>query len=162
MDEALRQQIIAVLDEGKDLTLATLREDGYPQATTVGYASDGLAIWFGCSSQSQKAHNLARDDRISATVDLPYGDWTEIRGLSLGGRARRLTDEAEAARAGAAFLRKFAPQIGKHLASGAGDMALFQIEPEVISLLDYQKGFGHNELVRLSGADLSAPRPGGS
>ncbi len=31
-------------------------------------------------------------------------------------------------------------------------MALFRIEPSVISLLDYRKGFGHTDLVEAPGA----------
>src|ERR1700739_445841 len=35
MDPALKQEIVAILEEANDLTIATVREDGYPQATTV-------------------------------------------------------------------------------------------------------------------------------
>ncbi len=31
------------------------------------------------------------------------------------------------------------------------DVAVFRVEPEVISVLDYTKGFGHTDLVTLSG-----------
>jgi nitroimidazol reductase NimA-like FMN-containing flavoprotein (pyridoxamine 5'-phosphate oxidase superfamily) len=151
MTETLKSQIIAVLDAGKDMTIATLREDGYPQATTVSYASDGLAIYFGCGETSQKARNLARDDRVSLTIDLPYEHWNEIRSLSMGGRARRLTDPAEQAEGGALFMRKFSAEMAQYM-STAGGAALYRITPEVISLLNYRKGFGHCELARA--ADL--------
>ncbi len=150
MDSALHAEIRAILDEGKDLTLATLREDGWPQATTVSYASDGLAIYFGCGGASQKARNLTRDDRVSLTVNLPYGPWSEIRGLSLAGRARRLTDPAEIGRISALFVAKFAPEIGQNLPEGAGEIAFFEIAPQVVSVLDYRQGFGHTDLVTLS------------
>ena len=48
MDYALRNQIEAILEKGRDLTLATIRPDGAPQATTVSYVNDGLAVYFGC------------------------------------------------------------------------------------------------------------------
>lgn len=146
MTTALTSEIRDIIKEGQDLTLATLREDGWPQATTVSYASDGLRIFFGCGVQSQKARNLSRDDRMSATIDLPYENWDKIRGLSLGGRARRLTDPAEMAIAGKAFLAKF-PQMAFHNVTEVGDMAMYEIVPEVISVLDYRKGFGHTDLV---------------
>ncbi|WP_421934720.1 pyridoxamine 5'-phosphate oxidase family protein [Phenylobacterium sp.] len=149
MDARQTEAIVAVLEAGKDLTLATLRPDGFPQATTVGYVSQGLAIYFGCSAKSQKAANLARDDRVSATIGLAYEHWNEIRGLSLGGRARRLTEEGEVGRAGALFLAKFAPEIGQYLSPDGGEMALFEITPRVVSLLDYRLGFGHTELVEI-------------
>ncbi len=46
------------------MTIATLRPDGWPQATTVGYVSEGLDLYFLCGPNSQKAHNLAVDDRV--------------------------------------------------------------------------------------------------
>ena len=44
------------------MTVAMLRLDGWPQATTVGYVDEGLPLYFLCGLDSQKATNLARDD----------------------------------------------------------------------------------------------------
>jgi hypothetical protein len=35
MDKAIRDQIISIIDDVDDMTIATVREDGYPQASTV-------------------------------------------------------------------------------------------------------------------------------
>lgn len=146
MDQSLRHEILAILAAGKDLTLATLQENGAPHATTVSYASDGLSIYFGCGSQSQKARNLARDPRVALTVDLPYGHWNEIRGLSLSGSAVRLSDADQILSVGRLFLAKF-PQLGESFPLGEADMALFCVTPLAISVLDYRKGFGHVDYV---------------
>ena len=61
MDETLKKKILRILDEHRIMTVATNRSDGWPQATTVGYVSDGLTLYFLCSPQSQKAENLARE-----------------------------------------------------------------------------------------------------
>lgn len=142
---AQRAQIVAILDAGADVTIATVRADGYPQATTVSYVSDGLTIYFGTWTKSQKAANIGRCDKVSATVDLPYEDWSKIKGLSLGGRARRVEDPAEMAKVGALMLRKF-PQLGAFVQTSSAEMALFRIDAEVFSILDYSQGFGHTEL----------------
>ena len=55
LTDALREQITSIIDDAQDMTIATVREDGYPQATTVSYANDGLIIYFGASAESQKA-----------------------------------------------------------------------------------------------------------
>jgi len=136
------------------MTLATVREDGGPQATTVSYASDGMAIYFGCGAQSQKARNLAHEARVSLTVDLPYANWGEIRGLSISGKARRLTRPDEVAHAGELFMRKFSPEIAQYMTADTGDVALFEIRPDFVSVLDYRKGFGHTDLV--AGAEFAA------
>ena len=143
---AQRDFIVSIIDDAVDLTIATVRADGWPQATVVSFASDGLAVYFGTSAQSQKAQNIGRDDRVSVTINPPYGDdWNTIRGLSIGGRARRVTDADELTRVGALMMKKF-PQIAQFVDFGAGmEMAIFRIDAEVISVLDYSKGFGHVE-----------------
>ncbi|MBS0297147.1 MAG: pyridoxamine 5'-phosphate oxidase family protein [Proteobacteria bacterium] len=148
MDAALKARIVSVIEAGQDLTLATLRPDGAPQATTVSYASDGLDIYFGCGAQSQKARNLAHDSRVSLTITLPYRVWDEIRGISAFARARRLETPDELARAGALFLKKFPGELEQHLNSGVGEMIMFRLTLEIVSLLDYARGFGHTELAR--------------
>jgi hypothetical protein len=35
-------------------------------------------------------------------------------------------------------------------------VAVFRVAPEVISVLDYSKGFGHTDLVAISAADRAA------
>jgi hypothetical protein len=153
MDHALRHEILTVLEAGRDLTLATLRDDGAPQATTVSYVSDGLSIYFGCSADSQKAHNLARDSRVALTINLPYGDWSEIRGLSMSGSAARLADPDQLIAVGRLFLARF-PQLESAFAVGDQAMAVFCVTPLVISVLDYRKGFGHVDHV--DAAELEA------
>lgn len=150
MDGTLKTTIVGILAEGRDLTLATVRPDGAPQATTVSYAADGLDIYFGCGAASQKASNLAADNRVSLTVDLPYGDWNEIRGLSLFGRAERLPVDRYA-EIGKLFAGKF-PEMAHHHGD-VGEMALYRIRPQVVSVLDYRKGFGHTDLTAVEDAD---------
>lgn len=144
----LKQTLLAILKDGKDLTVATVRADGAPQATTVSYASDGLRVYFGCGGQSQKAQNLTRDGRVSMTINLPYVDWSQIQGLSLFGRARRLIAPDDLARAGELFFEKF-PEVAQYVSTDDDAPAMFEVTPEVVSILDYSKGFGHTDLVRV-------------
>ena len=148
MDSARKEEITSILDDASDMTIATVREDRYPQATTVSYVNDGLNIYFGCAAGSQKAKNLARDSRISLTVNLPYTSWHDIRGLSIGGRAECVTDPQEVGDASRLMFEKF-PQIARYAPAELYEIVLFRITPEVISLLDYRKGFGHTDLVKL-------------
>ena len=64
MDAAMRDRIVGLLDSHPVMTIATLRPDGWPQATVVGYVNQGLALYFLCGLDSQKAANIARDDRV--------------------------------------------------------------------------------------------------
>jgi nitroimidazol reductase NimA-like FMN-containing flavoprotein (pyridoxamine 5'-phosphate oxidase superfamily) len=146
--EALRDQIISIIDDVQDMTIATVREDGYPQATTVSYVNEGLTIYFGTTEDTQKAGNIARNNKVSLTIDREYGTWDEIESLSMGGIATLVTDPEEQQKAGKLFLEKF-PQVAEYFSMETENAVLFRIEPEVISVLDYSKGFGHTELVTL-------------
>ena len=148
MDSGLREEILSILKGASDMTIATLRPDGYPQVTAVSYVSDGLIIYFGCAAESQKAQNIACNDKVSLSVTLPYFSWEEIRGLSMGGRARPVTDPNEINSVSELMLRKF-PQILRYALAGKKGVFLVRITPEVISVLDYRKGFGHTDLVKL-------------
>jgi nitroimidazol reductase NimA-like FMN-containing flavoprotein (pyridoxamine 5'-phosphate oxidase superfamily) len=150
MNPVLKQEIIAILGDANDMTIATIREDGYPQATTVSYVNDGLTIYFGCAANSQKAKNLARDNKVSVTVNLPYSSWNDIRGLSIGGTAERVSDPREVEEASQLMFEKF-PQIARYAPAELEDIVLFRVTPEIISVLDYRKGFGHTDLVKVSG-----------
>jgi nitroimidazol reductase NimA-like FMN-containing flavoprotein (pyridoxamine 5'-phosphate oxidase superfamily) len=81
------------------MTLATLRPDGWPQATTVGYANDGLRLYFLCSPDSQKAENLALDDRVSLTIDQDTPQVMDITGLSMAAHAHAVVAPAEGKKA---------------------------------------------------------------
>ena len=150
MDESIRRKILALLDEHRTMTIATLRPDGWPQATTVGYVNEGLTLWFLCGLESQKASNLSRDNRVSITIDHDTPDIMAITGLSMAARAERVTDRAEAGK----VLQMLPLKCPDTPPSTAGmtmpkpeEVALFRVKPDIISVLDYTKGFGHTDLV---------------
>ena len=148
MDDEIRRKILTLLDQHRIMTVATLRPDGWPQATTVGYANEGLTLYFLCGLDSQKAKNLARDDRISLTIDHDTADLITITGLSMAAHAHPVTDRGEADRVLRMFPLKYpdAPPLPMKMPS-ADEIRLFRVTPTVISVLDYAKGFGHTDLV---------------
>ncbi len=148
MDRALEATILQLLSSENDMTIATVRDDGYPQATTVSYVSDGMKIYFGCSGDSQKAKNIARSNKVSLTIDAPYASWEEIKGLSIGGKAERVTAKDELARVQQLMHAKF-PQIAQYGSDTDSGITVFRVTPQVISVLDYTKGFGHTQLATL-------------
>jgi nitroimidazol reductase NimA-like FMN-containing flavoprotein (pyridoxamine 5'-phosphate oxidase superfamily) len=150
MDEVIRQKILSLLSQHRIMTIATLRPDGWPQATTVGYANEGLTLYFLCGPDSQKAANLARDDRVSLTIDHDTPNVMEITGLSMAARAQAVVDPTEVAKALGLILSKY-PQQGAALPSppSAAEVRIVRVTPTVISVLDYALGFAHTDLVTL-------------
>lgn len=148
MDEEIRRKILALLDEHRIMTVATLRPDGWPQATTVGYASEGLTLYFPCGLDSQKAANLSRDDRVSLTIDHDTPQVMEITGLSMAAHAQVVVDPAEAEKALRLLFLKYPQQNSIPLPMPTpADVRIFRLTPIVISVLDYSKGFAHTDLV---------------
>lgn len=150
MDEVMKKQIVDILDAHRIMTVATLRPDGWPQATTVGYGNEGMNIYFLCALDSQKAANISRDNRVSATIDRDTDQVMDIKGLSMAARAIRISDPAEGRKAIKLLFMRYPEQ--KNIpfeAPSAEDVALFRLEPIVISVLDYTKGFAHTDLVTL-------------
>jgi len=146
----MKQKILALLDAHRIMTIATLRPDGWPQATTVGYVNEGLTLWFLCGLESQKAKNLAFDNRVSITIDHDTPDIMSICGLSMAARAHRVSDRGEAEKVLAMLPLKYpdAPPATAEMKMPLPDeVALFRIVPEVVSVLDYTKGFAHTDLV---------------
>jgi nitroimidazol reductase NimA-like FMN-containing flavoprotein (pyridoxamine 5'-phosphate oxidase superfamily) len=149
MTEELRRKILAILDGHRNMTVATLRPDGWPQATTVGYANDGLTLYFLCGLDSQKARNLARDDRVSLAIDDDAQPVMEITGLSMAAHARPVTDHAEGEKVLRMLMAKYPPQEvpAGFAMPGPEEVRIFRVEPAVISVLDYTQGFAHTDLV---------------
>lgn len=148
MDEEIRTKILTLLDQHRTMTIATLRPDGWPQATTVGYANEGLTLYFLCAPDSQKAANLAQDDRVSLTIDHDTPQVMEIAGLSMAAHAQAVTDPAEAEKALRMLMLKYPEQVAPpEPVPAPGDVRIFRVTPTVISVLDYSKGFGHTDLV---------------
>jgi len=148
MDPTIKQKITELLDHHRLMTIATSRPDGWPQATTVGYANDGLMIYFLCGPQSQKAKNIARDNRVSLTIDHDVSDPMSITGLSMGAIAEPVHDPAEVSKATALLMKRY-PEYAAYPRPKPDDILIIKVLPKVISVLDYSKGFAHADLATL-------------
>lgn len=148
MDDTLKRKIQALLDHHRTMRIATLRPDGWPQVTTVGYANEGFTIYFLCGPDSQKAANLARDNRVSLTIDDDTPQVMDITGLSMAAHAQIVDDAAEGERAQRLLFDRYPEQRSLPGPMPAPEQVrIFRLMPMVISVLDYSKGFGHTDLV---------------
>ncbi len=148
MEKAIERDILKIMKRHNLLTLATIRPDGYPQATTITFANDGLAIYAAVGKSSQKVKNIKKNNKISATIDHDYKDWNKIKGLSIGGTAQVLRKGPALTEAQTLLAEKF-PDMNELSMADYANLAFLKINPEVISVLDYTKGFGHTDLVRV-------------
>ena len=154
MKREFKRQIIALLDDHRIMTIATNRRDGWPQATVVGYANDGLMIYCFIARDGQKYENIRNDPRVSIAIAKDYRQPLQIKGLSLAGGALVVEDRSEVDHAGELLLRRY-PEYKVMPRPDPAAVSMLRITPEVVSILDYSKGFGHSDLVRVSENDLA-------
>lgn len=167
MTTRLKDLLLRLLKEHRVMTIATNRPDGWPQATIVGYVNDGLTLYCFIARDSQKHSNVLRDPRVSIAIGNDAGAPLEIKGVSLAGKASVVEDRAEWNRVTALRLHRYPeyaalpPPVfrGDALARiapqpPASQVVLLRIEPDVFSVIDYSKGFGHSDLIAVSGRNL--------
>ncbi|MGE5337864.1 MAG: pyridoxamine 5'-phosphate oxidase family protein [Gemmatimonadota bacterium] len=149
MHPVTERSIERILNRNRVMTLATMRPDGFPQATVVTFAHDGLTLFIAVDATSQKARNIRRNNKVSVAMGQDKRDWSRITGLSMAGQARVLRRRDEIEWAKALLTRRF-PQIKEM--GGADDYAgwaFIEVVPLVISVLDYTQGPGDTKLVKL-------------
>jgi general stress protein 26 len=154
----MEQDAIALLNRYRLATIATLRADGWPHATMVSYANQGLHIYFIISQQSQKLANIARDDRVSIAIGRDTRDPWAIDGLSMSARARVLVRAPERDRAYQALLERH-PEFAALPKLDPKTAAVIEARPELITILNYAKGFGHTDAVRVGAGGLVSMEP---
>lgn len=149
MNPDQRKQIISIIDSVNDMTIATVRKDGFPQATTVSFVNDDLDIFFMTGADSQKTKNIKKNNKVSLTIDSIYQDWEHIKSLSMAGLASFVSDPEKQKYISQMLIAKF-PQAADIEPMEEFELVFIHVVPVVISLLDYQKGFGHTELFDLN------------
>jgi nitroimidazol reductase NimA-like FMN-containing flavoprotein (pyridoxamine 5'-phosphate oxidase superfamily) len=149
MDAALKAKILDTLRCHHTMTLATIRPDGYPQATTVNYIhDDDLHLYFATDPASQKAGNIKLNNKVSVAIASETQSADKLRGLSMSGTAQRVVDKGRAQKL-ALLLFRALPQTRRYVPEDRKRLAVYEIMPVAISLIDYSSGFGKTYLVEL-------------
>jgi hypothetical protein len=156
LDPASYELACNILTRTNEMTLATLRADGSPHASTVSFASDGLILFAAIAIDCGKAYEIRRDGRVSLTVNAPFQTWNQIQGLSIDGVAALIDWPRGQEEASALLLRKlpaYAALVGKAPATPWPGMLFIRIVPKVVNVLDYTERFGHS--TRFAVTDLA-------
>ena len=151
---SVRGEIVAFLRSQHVVSLATV-VDGAAHAACVLYALESLSLYW--TSEPDSRHSLAieRDPRVAATVAPDTRDFRLIRGVQIAGRARRLSEAAEAAHARKLLRERFAflrdiDAMPSALRAAFDEAAFYRLDPETVTLIDNSKGFGNRQTLDLS------------
>jgi nitroimidazol reductase NimA-like FMN-containing flavoprotein (pyridoxamine 5'-phosphate oxidase superfamily) len=154
----MKEKAIAILDDNRLMAIATSRADGWPQATFVGYANDGILIYFVISRESQKFRNIERDDRVSLVLGRDFHDPATIKALSIAARVSEVRDAKQRNQAVKLLLERH-PGLRRLEPPEPGHSAVMRANPEIITILDYSKGFGHADLLTVGPGGLTDMTP---
>jgi len=140
----MEQPAITILNSHRIMAISTVRPDGWPQTTMVGYANQGFELVFMIFRASQKFANIAKDDRISIAVASEPSELSELKAVYAGAHASEITDPAEREAAWKLLMERHSNLGGFQMPDG--DAAVFmRAVCKYVSVLDFSQGLGHRE-----------------
>jgi nitroimidazol reductase NimA-like FMN-containing flavoprotein (pyridoxamine 5'-phosphate oxidase superfamily) len=170
----MEHDAIRILNQHRIMAISTVRPDGWPQTTIVGYVNRGFDLIFMIFRSSQKYANIRKDPRISIAVASEPNDMSDLQAVYAGAKAEEITDQAERAEAWKRLMERHSNLAGFKM-PGASEAVFMRARCKYVSLLDYTQGPGHNEQLVVGeggepvaaeqkkeewGQEASAARPG--
>ena len=154
----MEQKAVAILDEHRIMTIATLRPDGWPQATIVGYANDGLLLYFLISRHSQKLANISSDGRVAVSIGSEAAKLEDTTAVYAGAKASEVTDEAQREHAWKLLMDRH-PNLADYLLPSKDDAAMMRAVCCYVSVLDFSQGIGHADSFNVGPAGIAQMEP---
>ncbi|HEU4696416.1 MAG TPA: pyridoxamine 5'-phosphate oxidase family protein [Sphingomicrobium sp.] len=153
----MEQTAITILDHHRIMAISTLRPDGWPQTTIVGYANEGFDIFFLIFRSSQKFQNIAHDGRVSIAVGEEPENLAELEAVYAGGHAVEVTEPNQRDYAWRLLVQRH-PNLADFEDPDFKDTALMRATCKYVSTLDFTKGFGHKEELTLGDGGTAIER----
>jgi hypothetical protein len=160
VNQNLKSKILSLLFEGRIMSVATIRLDGWPQVTTVGYMNTDLVLYFAAASTSQKFLNIQRDPRISIAIAFPPTGARQGHGLSMAARASQVLELDEIDRVNDALAGRY---FGRTVFAPRGPSAvILRADAMIISLVDDSDGMSEPQIFHVpKSGEMDPPEPHG-
>lgn len=137
----MEDQAIKILDANRVMAISTNRPDGWPQTTIVGYANDGLVLYFLIFRNTQKFANIERDNRISVAIGQEPKDLFQLQAVYAAARATEVT-APEQRKLAWRLLTQRHPNLVNFEQPSEAEAALMEAKCEHLSVLDFNEGIG--------------------
>ena len=135
---------VKILNAHRTMAISTVRPDGWPQTTIVGYANRGFEIVFLIYRTGQKWANIQHDDRISIAVASEPTDLNALQAVYAGAHAEEITDDAQRQEAWGQLMQRHANLAGAQIPN-ASEGVFMRARCRYVSVLDFTQGMGHRE-----------------
>ena len=140
----MEQTAITILNAHRTMAISTVRPDGWPQTTIVGYANEGFDIFFLILRSSQKFINISRDDRISVAVGAEPQSLDQVEAMYAAARAVEVADPRQRDYAWRLLVQRH-PNLADFELPDGSEAALMRATCEHVSVVDYTRGFWRRE-----------------
>ena len=154
----MEQKAIQILNDNRVMAITTMGADGWPHATMVSYANDGLIIYFAISCQGEKFRNIQHDDRCAIVIGRDFHDPATIKALSIKARVSDVRDGDQRRRAMKMLLERH-PGLSRLEPPDPTRCVVMRANCQQITILDYSKGFGHADILTVGPSGLAAIAP---
>lgn len=151
----MKEPGLEILDSNRLMAISTVRPDGWPQTTIVGYANAGFAIYFMIFRSSQKFANIRHDNRVSIAMAREPKELGETTAVYAGALAFEVTEPAEMEQAWRMLVERH-PNLADFEPPDNTQTALMRADCKHVSVLDYSKGLGHTEALTFDGPAAAA------
>ena len=141
---SVEENAIEILNANRLMAISTLRPDGWPQTTIVGYANEGLTLYFLIFRSSQKLANMRHDRRVSLAVSGSARDLSQATAVYAAAHASELIDPEERDHGWRVLVSRH-PNLRDFELPDRTEAALIKAECKHVSVVDYRKGLGHTE-----------------
>jgi nitroimidazol reductase NimA-like FMN-containing flavoprotein (pyridoxamine 5'-phosphate oxidase superfamily) len=145
----MEQPAITILNGNCIMTIATVRPDGWPQATIVGYANEGFRLYFLIYRTSQKFDNISCLPQVAITVAHEPRELRDAKAVYAGCSVRELTEPSERRHAWDVLASRH-PNLAHLPPPEESEVATMAADCQHVSVVDYTQGIGHTETVAIN------------
>lgn len=138
----MEQPAITILNANRIMAISTVRPDGWPQTTVVGYTNRGFEIFFLIFRSSQKYANIKHDGRISIAVAPEPAELEQLKAVYAGAVAQEITDPRERNEAWRLLMERHSNLAGFKIPH-AKEAVFLRAQCRYVSVLDFSQGLGH-------------------
>jgi hypothetical protein len=135
---------LQILRAQQVMAISTLRPDGWPQTTFVGYTNQDFSIYFSIFRSSQKFANIQQDDRIAIAVRNEAADLRQVQAVYAAAQTVEVQAGNEREFAWYLFNQRH-PALSKFQQFDFSEIAVMRADCKYVTVLDYRKGPGYAE-----------------
>lgn len=140
----MEQPALTILNSHRIMAISTVRPDGWPQTTIVGYSNRGFDIVFMIFRASQKFSNIQNDDRISIAIADEPKELGQLKAVYAGANAMEIVDPEEREHAWRLLMERHA-NLAAFNVPNPGEAVFMKARCRYVSVLDFSQGIGHKE-----------------